>query len=147
MIRLAAFAVAFSALVLPALAEDPPAAAPATPAPAAAPAAPAAPAANTGRLYVSYPVQSNATYDANLAIDDLWIADPIKSGSCVYFDVPAGDHKLHTTTTPVWRVSVTAGSSFYTDLKFRGGSINGLAPVDGAAPANPAACAQGNSPL
>ena len=100
-----------------------------------------------GRLYVSYPVQSNATYDANLAIDDLWIADPIKSGGCVYFDIPAGDHKLHSTTTPTWHVTLAAGASAYADLKFRGGSINGLAPVDGSAPANLSACTQGNSPL
>jgi hypothetical protein len=141
-----------------------PAAAPAMPAPAAptaaapdaspaaaAPAAPAAPAAappaNTGRVYVSYPVQPQASYDANLAIDDLWIADAIKSGSCVYFDVPVGDHKLHATTTQVWHVSVAAGDSKYADLKFRGGTTNGLVPVDGAAPANLAACTQGTSPL
>lgn len=146
MTRLAAFAFAIGVFALPALAADPAPAPPATPATPAPPAAPAAPAANMGRLYVSYPVQSNAAYDANLAIDDLWLADPIKSGACVYFDIPVGDHKLHT-TTPTWRVSVTAGGSFYTDLKFRGGSINGLAPVDGSAPANLSACTRGTSPL
>jgi hypothetical protein len=151
-IRFAAFVLAAGALALPALAEDPPAA-PATPAaPAetaapAAPAPPAAPAAGMGRIYVSYPVQDKATYDANLAIDDLWIADAIKSGSCVSFDVPAGDHKLHTTTTPVWHVTVIAGNASYADLRYRGGSISGLAPAEGSAPANLAACTQGASPL
>ena len=136
------------ALAVPALAQD---TTPATPpaAPAAAPATPvpAAPAANTGRLYVSYPVLSQATYDANLAIDEAWLANAIKSGSCVYFDLPLGDHKLHTTTTLTWHLTLAAGDTKYATLQYRGGSINGLAVADGSAPANPAACIQGTSPI
>ena len=137
-------------LAVPALAQEAtpaapaaPAAAPETPAPPPAP----APPANTGRVYISYPVLSKATYDANVAIDEAWLADPIKSGSCVYFDLPVGDHKLHTTTTPAWHVTLAAGDTKYAELQYRGGGINGLVPADGSAPTNPAACIQGNSPI
>ena len=136
-----------AALAVPALAQDTTPATPPATAAAPAPPVPAAPPANTGRLYISYPVLSSATYDANLAIDDAWLADPIKSGSCVYFDLPLGDHKLHTTTTPAWHVTLAAGDSKYAELQYRGGGINGLVPADGNAPANPAACIQGNSPI
>ena len=137
-----------AALAVPALAQDTTSATPpAAPAAAPAPAAPAAAPANTGRVYISYPVLSQAAYDANLAIDEAWLADPIKSGSCVYFDLPLGDHKLHTTTTPTWHVTLAAGDTKYATLQFRSGSINGLVPADGAAPANPAACIQGTSPI
>lgn len=146
-LRLAAMILAAGALALPALAEDPPASPPLETTAPPAPPAPAAPPANTGRLYISYPVLGPATYDANIAIDDAWLADPIKSGSCVYFDLPIGDHKLHTTTTPTWHLTLAAGDTKYAALQYRGGSINGLAVADGSAPANPAACIQGASPI
>ena len=152
--KISAALLGAAALAVPALAQDttpptPPAAAAEAPAPAALPAPPvsAAPPANTGRLYISYPVLGPATYDANVAIDDAWLADPIKSGTCVYFDLPLGDHKLHTTTTPTWHLTLAAGDTKYAALQYRGGSINGLAVADGSAPANPAACIQGASPI
>ena len=150
--RISAVLLAAAALAVPALAQDttpatPPAAPSAAPDPAAPPAAPLAPSSTTGRLYISYPVLDKATYDANVAIDDAWLADPIKSGTCVYFDLPLGDHKLHTTTTPIWHLTLAAGDTKYAALQYRGGSINGLAVADGSAPANPAACIQGASPI
>lgn len=152
--KISAALLGAAALAVPALAQDttpatPSAAPAASPAPDAPPAppAPAAPPSTTGRLYISFPVLSQATYDANLAIDEAWLADPIKSGSCVYFDLPLGDHKLHTTTTLTWHLTLAAGDTKYAALQYRGGSINGLAVADGSAPANPAACIQGTSPI
>ncbi len=103
-IRLAAALLAATVLAVPAFAEDP---APATPAaPAIAP--PVAPP-TTGRVYISYPVQDKATYDSQFAIDDAWLADAIKPGTCVYFDLPPGKHTMHTTATANWYVELAAG--------------------------------------
>ncbi|MEI9886676.1 MAG: hypothetical protein WDN08_09275 [Rhizomicrobium sp.] len=140
-IRLAAALLAATVLAVPAFAEDP---APATPAaPAIAP--PVAPP-TTGRVYISYPAQDKATYDSQFAIDDAWLADAIKPGTCVYFDLPPGKHTMHTTATANWYVELAAGDAKYADLKYRGGSINNVVPVDGTAPVDLTACLKGTPP-
>jgi hypothetical protein len=146
-----AIALLASTLLLgTALAQDtspaPPPAAPATP-----PAAPAAPAANVGRLYIAYPQQPHADYPSHLAIDDAWFADTLAVGNCIYFDLPAGSHVLHTVADPKLSFDLAAGGSKYVELRVRhtyvdGGPQDDIYPHAADTLANAAACTAATPP-
>jgi hypothetical protein len=105
----------------PALAQDTPPAPPPPPSPAAAPAAPA----TTGRIYVSYPQQPRGDFPGQLAIDDAWLSSPIAPASCVYFDLPPGEHTVKTRPENRLSADLDAGGMKYIELRIRHMSVDG----------------------
>jgi hypothetical protein len=113
--KIAAAVLGTSLLTGSAFAQETPPAAPSPPAASA----PAALPANTGRLYIAYPHQPHDDYPSHLAIDDAWFADTLAANACIYFDLPAGDHTLHTTADPRLNFALAAGAVKYVELHVR----------------------------